>query len=454
MNRWPQANPFPLALFLSRDDRAPTPRPLRRERSVSTRGRTARSAALASVFGAVAARYLLDSIVGRGSSLGIFADYALLMTLGVLLGLVAPLGLPEVGNRIVAKLVREGNRTALRSYLWLSSTLSITLGFFLAGVVALIMQMVMDVPSSLPFALCILAPSMAFLNVRRAQSLQLEGGNAVLFAPAISTGAAGVALAALLLADLTVSLILIAASVAITNILVAAFVCRTTIEESSDPGKKPSVSEQLRWIRSGSSAVANAVGTLILTQGDIIVVGLFAGPRDAGAYAAASRLALVVTLALGGLIPREAPILGRFIAAEDFTGAWAHYREASRLSGAAGTVICLFLVVGGSPLLNLFVPGSGLASGWLTILAFGRLGSAFVGPAAELLIALGAQELAARSSWLGVGTAVVLMLALGQQLGPLGIAIGTTAGMLIRSSLHYYFARRRCLAESLEVGIT
>lgn len=420
---------------------------------MTTGGRTARSAALASVFGAVAARYLLDSIVGRGSSLGVFADYALLMTLGVLLGLVAPLGLPEVGNRIVAKLVREGNRTALRSYLWLSSILSITLGSLLAGIVALVMQLVMNVPASLPLALCILAPSMALLNVRRAQSLQLEGGNAVLFAPALSTGAAGVALVGFVLADIAVSLILVAVSVAITNILVAVLVCRTDVGESSELGQKPSVSEKLQWIRSGSSAVANAVGTLVLTQGDIIVVGLFAGPREAGAYAAASRLALVVTLALGGLIPREAPILGRFIAADDFAGAWAHYRGASRLSGAAGAAICLTLVVGGAPLLDLFIPGSGLASGWLTILALGRLGSAFVGPAAELLIALGAQELAARSSWLGVVTAVVLMLSLGQQFGPLGIAIGTTAGMLIRSFLHYYFARRRCLAGSLEVEI-
>lgn len=396
------------------------------------------------MLGAVTSRYALDSIVGRGSSLAVFADYALLMTLGVLLALVAPLGLPEVGNRIVADFVRSGNTASIRSYLRLSTFLAVALGFILAALTGLLTDALMDQPASFAIALIVIVPSIAFLNARRAQSLQLGGGNPVLFAPALSTGGSAAALAAVSFTQ-DMSLIVVALSVAVGNVVTALTVCRTHLQDSQDSGERASLHEQFQWLRTGSSAVANAMGTVILTQGDIIVVGLFASATETGSYAAASRLALVVTLALGGLTPREAPILGRLVAHQDFSGAWAHYRGASRLSGATGAAICVVLVFGGAHLLELFIPGSGMAHPWLAILAVGRLGSAVVGPAADLLIALDAQALAARSSWIGVVIAVLLMVLLGHALGPLGIAIGTTIGMLTRSLLHYVFARNRCL---------
>lgn len=408
--------------------------------------RTARSAALGSVFGAVAARYVLDSAVGRSSSLEVFADYALMMTLGALVGAIAPLGLPEIGNRLVAEFSRERKHATLRAYLRLSSVLAICFGAALAALVGAFMQVTSDASAWLTLALCFVAPSIALLTARRAQSLQLKGGNLVLFAPALSSGASAIALIALWLSAEQVTLLPVAACVAGGNLLVALLVCRVPVD-SPDPAEvPPSTREKVQWVRQGSHAVSNAVASLLLTQGDIIIVGIVAGGAEAGAYAAASRLALVVTMALGGLIPREAPILGRLVAARDFDGAWKQFKQASMLSGIAGALICAVLIVGSHTLLELFVPHSGLAAGWLIVLAVGRLGSAIVGPAAELLIALNAQKMAAMSSWIGVVIAAVLMLLLGIYTGPMGVAIGTTTGMLIRSFLHRFLARRRCLA--------
>lgn len=408
--------------------------------------RTARSAALGSVFGAVAARYALDSAVGRSSSLEVFADYALMMTLGALVGAVAPLGLPEIGNRVVAELDRERRYAKLRSYVGLSSVLAVGLGVALAALVGLIMQVSSEESAMLTLALCVVAPSIALLTVRRAQALQLHGGNLVLFAPALSSGTSAVALVVLWFSAAEVTVLPVAACVAGGNLVVALLVCRVSVPPAAPADERPTRDAWLSWLRQGGHAVSNAVASLLLTQGDIIVVSIVAGARAAGAYAAASRLAMVVTMALGGLIPREAPVLGRLVATGDLLGAWKQYRQASVLSGVAGGMICAALVIGGGPILELFVPGAGLAAGWLAILAIGRLGSAVVGPAAELLIALNAQRLAALSSWVGVVVAAVLMLTLGLWLGPWGVAIGTTTGMLVRSFLHRYLAGRRCLA--------
>jgi O-antigen/teichoic acid export membrane protein len=403
--------------------------------------RTARWAALGSVVAAVATRYLLDSAVARGSSLAFFGDYALMMTLGLLLGSIAPLGLPEVGNRYVADLIRAGEAQQVRWYLALTSGLAVLLGLVLAGAVALLQPLIGLEAPGLGLSLALVVPSVGLLLARRGQALQLGGGNAVLFAPGLSTGLSVLLLIALLVSGVTVTLPWAGACVAVGNVLIAFGVCRPRIPGASS-GRLGSLPSAVRgWIRSGLQAVSNAVASLVLTQGDIIVIGLLALDSSAGAYAAASRLALVVTLALGGLIPREAPILGRLVAEGDPGGAWKQYRQASMLSGAMGTALCLGLWLLGEPILEAFVPGSGVAAGWLAVLAVGRLVSSFVGPGAELLIAFGQQRLAARCSWLGAVVAVALMFALFPVWGPMGVAVGATLGMLVRSSGHFLAAR-------------
>lgn len=404
--------------------------------------RTTRWAALLSVIGALVTRFALDTTVGRNAPLQTFAEYSQIMTLGVLIATMAPLGLPESGNSFLPKYLATNNHGALKAYLISSTTLAVTMPVVLSAAAYPILTISSSRPFEMLASVAIVSTSLALLLTRRAHCLQLSGGNTALLSPALSTGLSVIIFGAALIAHMPVRPLSVAIAVAAGNFSVGILACRIGVPLLN---RAPTAFADVRqWIAHGLQVVSNNLGSILLTQGDIILAAAIATPVQAGAYAAASRLALVVTLALGGLGPREAPILGRFVASGDFNGAWKHYQQAQLLTGVAGMTICLPLIVTSSFVLELFVPGSGIASTWLAILALGRVVSALVGPAAELLIALGVPRLAARATWWGVATTGVSLLPLTATLSTLGIALATSLGMITRSSLHYRYARRKC----------
>jgi O-antigen/teichoic acid export membrane protein len=217
---------------------------------------------------------------------------------------------------------------------------------------------------------------------------------------------------------------------------------RTAPHTSPGEPKTPSL-ERWGWLRTGTVIVASNVATVLTTQLDLLVIAIVATPLETGIYAAASRIALLITLALGGLVIREGPVFGRLLAAAQVAACWKEYRRACAVSGGIGIVTFALILGAGGIALSLYGPQFSQGWTWLWVLAIGRCVSAVTGPAAVLLIVMGNERSAAGAAWLGLSVGAGTMAVLGGPFGPLGIAIGASSGMAVQNITQAYLARKQ-----------
>ena len=181
------------------------------------------------------------------------------------------------------------------------------------------------------------------------------------------------------------------------------------------------------WIRVALPLLAIAGMHLLLGQIDILMIGALLGPTSAGLYAAASRVALVVGLALQAVNS----ILGPMVADFHATGRHRQLQQAvTRVARGVlvfAVIAAALLVALGTPLLRLFGPEFTVALNPLYVLVAGQLVNALVGSVGLLMTMTGAQNRAA--AIIGVATVlnIVLNAVLIPAFGLLGAAAATAA---------------------------
>jgi O-antigen/teichoic acid export membrane protein len=142
-----------------------------------------------------------------------------------------------------------------------------------------------------------------------------------------------------------------------------------------------------------SVAYLGAAATGTTTQyAEVIVIGAFLSPVEAGAYFAATRFANVFAMVSTGVSAYALNRIAKFYFERQFERLQALHRETMTIVAAGGLAMFAFVVMAGRPLLGLF--GSDYRSEYWTLvfLASGAFAMSLTGQAAMALLATGHQR--------------------------------------------------------------
>ena len=412
-------------------------------------GRTAegvarqRSVAVAGAVGAVVARYVLDLTVARRAGAATYGDYAVLLAYATSASMLAGLGFADLANREVTRLRHAGLVADGVAFEWVGSSVSVVLAAVVGALVGLAGARVGTLPAQAPAILALLVPALtSFAFGRQLSVISRHRTMGYLSQVGVLVLAALLVALASMVTTLTLTLIVAA--------LVGAYLAVNAVQFAAGLGGKPTEgryesSTLRRWLRSGGIVSLNNGATVLTSVVDLLFIGWFANAVTTGYYAAASRVSLLVTLALSGLVLRDGPEMGRLLARGEAEACWRYFRGSRRVSGALGALTALAIVLLGPILLGVFGPGFRSMWAVLVILTAGRLVSAATGPVAVLLIAAGRERVAATSAWIGLAIATALVIGLGHVYGPTGVAVGAAVGIAFQNLLQTFLARRTVL---------
>lgn len=208
--------------------------------------------------------------------------------------------------------------------------------------------------------------------------------------------------------------------------------------------KKASPSYKTRtWLHVATPLLLVGSFLMVLHQADILMVGAWLGPLEAGLYRAASR-----TAALGSIVPvavsaAAEPMIARLYAEGDRDRLQRLASVVVRWATGASAGVAVVFVIVGRFVLALFGEAFVAAYGVLVILAIGQVGNAAVGIAAGLLNLTGHQK---TGMFIFGGCALlnIVFNAVGIMLwGSLGAAVATTLSFVLKSALLWQLARKK-----------
>jgi O-antigen/teichoic acid export membrane protein len=164
---------------------------------------------------------------------------------------------------------------------------------------------------------------------------------------------------------------------------------------------------------------------------DVLIVGAQLGTESAGIYAAASRLALLVSFGLVAVNAWAAPSIADLHARGERDELQRTVRTAARVNTAFTLPVSLAIALLAPPLLGLF--GAGFAAGRdaLWILCVGQIVNALLGPVGYLMTMTGNQAEAARVLSVAALANVLACVVLTPRFGLAGAAAGTAFAQVI-----------------------
>lgn len=393
-----------------------------------------------------ASQVVLARVMGDGG----YGAYAFLFSLLSLFVIPAKLGADIAGVRFVSEYRAGGDRALLAAYvrytLRLVAAASVVAG--VAWVLVLLVGALRPEGVGTGAQLLAVAALPLFAVVRFAEgALRGDERFAVAFAPFAVLWPALLIAGALALraaadgppsvgAVLAVQLAVFAVVAAVQGAALARL-ARAAVPAATGP-------EQRRaWRRSTFVLGLYSAFTLVLGQLDIVTVGALVDTRRAGQYAAAWRVASLISGFLIALNLVLAPAVARLWVARDL-------RRMQQLLdvGVAGVVAASALataviVVLREPVLGAFGDGFTAAAGVLVVLCLAQVANAVGGPVGLLLNMTGHER---DSTWvLGVTAALNLAvnIVLVRRYGMIGAAWGTAACTVLWNVALAWFVRRR-----------
>jgi O-antigen/teichoic acid export membrane protein len=192
---------------------------------------------------------------------------------------------------------------------------------------------------------------------------------------------------------------------------------------------------------------------IAMTQVDLLLLGLLAGPEQAGPYAVAVRGA---TLIIFGLLAVNIPL------APAMSQLWAtgHHRElqalvtrAARLALVIALPVAVAFILLAEPFLSFFGPEFVRAAPALAILSVGQLAHAAAGPVGVLLLMTGHQRPAALAAGCGLVANAGLCLVLIPRFGAEGAALSSAAGYTTWVFLLALYAPWRMNVHTTALGV-
>ncbi|WP_037079260.1 oligosaccharide flippase family protein [Rhizobium sp. CCGE 510] len=206
--------------------------------------------------------------------------------------------------------------------------------------------------------------------------------------------------------------------------------------------KGPHKVDFLAWISVAFPIFLIEGVSFLLTNSDVVVVGIFLEPHDVAIYFAAAKTMALVHFINFSVKAASGPRFSSIIAEGDHAQLAAAAIDAARWTFWPALGVGLAVLAAGHLLLSLF--GGAFTSGYLVmaILLAGILAKSLVGPAETLLMMAGKQNLCV-ALYAGALTANVgLNLALIPHYGIEGTAIATASAMAVEAILLHLAVRR------------
>ena len=180
----------------------------------------------------------------------------------------------------------------------------------------------------------------------------------------------------------------------------------------------------------------------LLTNSDVIVVGIFLDPQQVAIYFAAAKTMALVHFVYFSVKAAAGPRFASIIAEGDSHKLATFARETTRWTFFPALAVGLAVLAAGQFLLSLF--GAAFMAGHIVmgILLAGILAKALVGPGEVLLMMAGRQRLCAMLYGAALAANIGLNVLLVPRLGIEGAAIATAAAMLVEATLLHVAVRR------------
>lgn len=180
----------------------------------------------------------------------------------------------------------------------------------------------------------------------------------------------------------------------------------------------------------------------LLTNADVVVVGLYLPPDQVGIYFAATKIIVLVQFVAFAVKAAAGPRFSILLATDDRAALADFAGQAARWSFWPALVIGLTLLLLGRQLLALF--GEAFTEGYwlLPILFAGILAKALIGPGEVLLSMAGHQKLCVLVYGAVLAASILLNIILIPRYGLTGAAIATAIAMMIETLLLHLALRR------------
>lgn len=180
----------------------------------------------------------------------------------------------------------------------------------------------------------------------------------------------------------------------------------------------------------------------LLTNSDVIVVGIYLPPDQVGVYFAAAKTMALVQFVFFAVKAAATPRFSSLFAEDDRLGLAGFAGTAARWSFWPSLAVGAVVLMLGEVLLSLF--GSAFTAGYvlMVILFAGNMAKAVVGPAEMLLTMAGRQKLCVGVYVVALGSNIGLNMTLIPIWGLAGAATATAAAMAVEALLLHIAVRR------------
>lgn len=180
----------------------------------------------------------------------------------------------------------------------------------------------------------------------------------------------------------------------------------------------------------------------LLTNADVVVVGLYMPPDQVGIYYAAAKTIVLVQFVYFSIKAAAGPRFSAIMAEGDMNALATFAGQTAKWSFWPSLAVGLCALAAGELLLSLF--GDGFTAGyWLMVILFaGILSKSLVGPGEVLLSMAGRQNLCVLLYAVTLSCSIALNIALIPRFGLVGAATATASAMLIEAILLHIAVRR------------
>jgi O-antigen/teichoic acid export membrane protein len=368
-------------------------------------------------------------------SVGEYSAFAIAFTWTQLLAVGAALGLTTAALRFIPEYVTKGEDARLVGFLGRSRQLVIAAGLVIAAAGTLMLMVVEDRPlqlSALRIGLW-LVPLYALAELQM-QSVRATRKVASAFLPSFVLQPIFLIAAALAWlewrGELTavsgvVSLVLAVAAVAVVQRFALVRAIPETIRNTAPEY------ETRRWLNVSVPLLLSAAFLMLMSNTDVILLGMMRGDGEAGIYFAASRTARQAAFMLAAVNAIVAPLISGQIAGGDRQRLQRLVHLAAAMVFIPSLVVAVVLLALNQWILGLFGTEYLAARNPLFVLVIGQLVNALTGPVGFLL-SLGGHE---RSSTMVYGWCALMNIGLNAlliaQFGITGAAVATSFSLAV-----------------------
>ena len=201
------------------------------------------------------------------------------------------------------------------------------------------------------------------------------------------------------------------------------------------PRRFMSWAEMIDFWRFSSARGAAAVAGSILTWLDVLLVGHYRSAREAAIYAAASRLAVLGTLALQAVGTATAPMFARLLARDEIARVAVVYHSAATYVTALTWPFYICLIAFAPVVMGVFGPGFSSGATSVCVLSVGMMFNVLTGNITGVLLMSGRSVAAFANTAAALAVNIVMNVVLIPRYGMSGAALAWTVSIVFNNLL-------------------